>query len=344
VWFEVEREITEEHRAGFRFDVLYGTTARQLGGPLASGNDNSDINVYQAYVQYAPPIGPEGTTIKFGKFATLVGAEVTPTIYNYNITRGDVFNLLEPINHIGVLVGGPIGDTGLDWAIGGANGFSADASDINDQKTILGHIGWGNDTFSVGTNVVWGSETLGFDGDQAGLVNLLLNWNPSDRFSMYLNGDFAWMDSPNETNLNPKAWGVSLAGRYAITDRTGFALRGEYVQDVDGFILQNGRSGGLRASVCPGAGMDGCYDGGPDRVGVDQLWSATATLDHLLTDHLMVRGEARWDFMNLGNFGGSNAIFFKNNGHDDNFLTPESRDQIVLALEVIYNFNKFGGK
>ena len=62
----------------------------------------SDIDVYQAYVQYLTPFGP---TIKAGKMATWVGSEVaeqTPTVYNFNITRGNVYNLLQPINHYGL--------------------------------------------------------------------------------------------------------------------------------------------------------------------------------------------------------------------------------------------------
>ncbi|MCL4686355.1 outer membrane beta-barrel protein, partial [Myxococcota bacterium] len=71
VWFEIEKEVSEESRAGFRTDFVYGKTAKYLngGGPFnASINDDTALYVYQAYVQYAPPIGPEGTVMKAGKF------------------------------------------------------------------------------------------------------------------------------------------------------------------------------------------------------------------------------------------------------------------------------------
>jgi hypothetical protein len=338
VWFEIEKEVSEESRAGFRTDFVYGKTAKYLngGGPFNSDiDDDTALYIHQAYVQYAPPIGPEGTVMKFGKFATLIGAEVAGTIYNYNITRGQVWNLLEPIDHIGILVGGPIGDSGLTWALGGVNGFAQDDPDINDGKSVTGHLGWGNDQFSIGANAIWGPETRGYDGDEAGLVNLLAKWTPSDRFGMYVNGNFAWMDDPQGTDLDPYAWGVSIAGRYGITERTGFALRGDYVQDEDGFVLFSARNGGLQGGFGPGGNAD-----------LERVWSITGTLDHLLTDQLMVRAEARYDKVSLD--GRDNEVFFQNsrrfrqvdNGYEDVF---KESDQITLFLEVVYNFNKFIG-
>ena len=330
VWFEIEKEVSEESRAGFRTDFVYGKTAKYLngGGPFNSDiNDDTAIYLHQAYVQYAPPVGPEGTVIKFGKFATLVGAEVAGTVYNYNITRGQVWNLMEPIDHIGVMAGGPIGESGFTWGIGGVNGFLQDDPDVNDRKSVIWHFGWGNDQFSLGTNGIWGGESLGFEGDGGGLVNVLARWPPSDRFGMYLNGNFGWMDEPQGTNLDPYAWGLSLAGRYGITERTGIALRGEFVRDEDAFILCGGRFGGLRSG--------GCASGFSPSQEIDQVWSVTGTLDHLLTDQLMIRAEARWDKVDLDD--GPSDVFYK----DNDGLSDD--DQITLFFEVVYNFNKFIG-
>ncbi len=334
VWFEIEKEVSEESRAGFRTDFVYGKTAKFLngGGPFNSSiNDDTALYIHQAYVQYAPPIGPEGTVMKAGKFATLIGAEVAGTIYNYNITRGQVWNLLEPIDHIGIMAGGPIGESGFDWALGGVNGFAQDDADINDGKSVTGHLGWANDAFSLGLNGIWGPETVGFDGDEAGLVNLLAKWTPSDRFGMYVNGNFAWMDDPQGTDLDPYAWGVSVAGRYGITERTGFALRGDYVQDSDGFVLFSGRSGGLQNAAGQPAELN-------------NVWSITGTLDHLLTDQLMVRAEARYDKVDLDD--ADNEVFFQNTyrgGLNGQAFEGQESDQITLFFEVVYNFNKFSG-
>src|SRR5690606_30164475 len=84
VWFEIEKEVSEESRAGFRADFVYGKTAKAMGGAVGNAFDDTALYIHQAYVQYAPPIGPEGTVVKFGKFGTLIGVETLGTIYNYN--------------------------------------------------------------------------------------------------------------------------------------------------------------------------------------------------------------------------------------------------------------------
>jgi hypothetical protein len=135
VWFEVEKPVTEESRAGFRTSFVWGKTAGQLGAPvhrsgyvtdvdfatdefsMAGGGDAaSDFILYRAYVQYLTPIG---LRIRAGKFATLLGAEVAETIYNFNITRGNVYNLLQPISHYGVIVDGSSGP--FSYALGAVN-------------------------------------------------------------------------------------------------------------------------------------------------------------------------------------------------------------------------------
>jgi hypothetical protein len=371
VWMEVEREINEEHRAGFRTDFVYGKTAALMGGPNnRDDRDDSALYIHQAYVQYSPPIGLENTVLKFGKFATPIGAEVLGTVYNWNITRGNVWNLLEPIDHIGVSAGGPIGESGFDWMIGGANGFNTDDADRNDRKSVLGHLGWASDTFSVGVNGIWGGEQTGFDGDESGVVNALIRWNPSERFGMYVNGDFGWLDDPScsgayanggtlsvpgsvfcgplspdddDDDQDPMGWGVSLAGRFGITERTGIALRGEYVEDKDGFFGFTALSDsfdtvefGEVVAITPAE---------------VRIYGVTATVDHLLTDHLMVRAEARWDWMQSKD----EIIDFDDTAFDDDFNDDEffendnffddlEEHQIVVGLEVIYHFNKFGGE
>jgi hypothetical protein len=339
VWFEVERPIDEENRAGFRFDTVYGETGALLngGGPnnRYSNRDNTSIYINQGYVQYLAPIG-DGLTLKAGKFGTLVGYEVAQTVYNQNITRGNVYNLLEPIDHIGVLASYAFGDSGFDAAVGGVNGFSPDSPDINEAKTILGHLGWANEMVSVGVNGLYGGEVQGFDGNESGLVNGLVKVNPTDRLALYVNGDYRWANGSNGS-----AWGIATGGRFAITDRTGVSLRGEYVADNDNFLGFCGfTNNGILSPSSP------CAGGAPSNfVPSDvEIWGVTGTVDHLLTDQLMVRAEVRWDTVNKTAGNVNDGDFFhgsiNNNGNSEGL----DKDQIVLGAEVIYNFNKFGGE
>ena len=333
VWFEIERPIDEENRAGFRLDTVYGKTGALLNGGGPSNRrdgirDDTSIYINHGYVQYLAPIG-DGLTFKAGKFGTLIGYEVAQTVYNQNITRGSVYNLLEPIDHIGVLASYAFGDTGFDAAIGGVNGFFPDSPDRNEDKSVIGHLGWANEMISVGVNGIWGGEVQGFDGDESGLVNLLVKVNPTDRLALYVNGDYRWIDD-GEGN----AWGVAAGGRFAITDRTGVSLRGEYVQDDKNFL----GFGGFSSTVIDGVVFT---DFVPTNI---ETWGVTATLDHLLTDQLMVRAEVRWDAIDKTTDGVQDGEFFHGKFDPGETDLGLADDQVVLGAEVIYNFNKFGGE
>ena len=77
-----------------------------MAGLLPFGNyaeGGNSLYLANAYIQYLTPFGP---TVKFGKFATLLGAEVAQAPLNWNISRGLVYNVLEPIDHTGILLTG----------------------------------------------------------------------------------------------------------------------------------------------------------------------------------------------------------------------------------------------
>jgi hypothetical protein len=323
LWLEIERPISEEHRGGFRFDTAWGKTGQldNIGG--VSNRDNRDdtgLYISQGYVQYLAPIG-DGVTFKFGKFGTTIGKEVANTAYNWNITHGSVYQLLEPLDHIGILASYEFGDSGFDAALGGVNGFFPDDPDQNDAKSILGHVGWGNDTVSVGLNGMWGGEQFANDGSELGVLNAVVDVTASDRLGFWVNADYNWQDSDGD----PDAWGIAAAGRFGITDRTGIALRGEYVADSDQFLGFGGELDPSDTFFSRGAGVN--------------IWGITATLDHLLTDNLMVRGEVRYDRIDKDN--GSNDEFFHNSSNNGFELAP---DQVVLGVEAIYSFEEFGGE
>jgi hypothetical protein len=318
VWLEIERPIDEENRAGFRFDPVYGRVGalNNVGG-LSNRENRDDTGLYinQGYVQYLAPIG-DGVTLKAGKFGTTIGAESANSVENFNITHGSVYQLLEPLDHVGVMAEYTFGDSGFDAALAGVNGFFPDSPDRNEAKSILWHTGWANDLLSLNVNGIWGGEVQGFDGDESGVVNGLVTIDPTDKLSLWINGNYAWID----TEGDPYAWGVAAAGRYAVTDRTGVSLRAEYVADGDQYL-------GM-------VGFDPDDESGFAFTDIE-VWGVTATVDHLLTDHLMIRGEVRYDEIDKDDTG------------DEEFLDEGGDfkdDQIVLGAEVIYNFNEFGGE
>jgi len=343
VWFEVERPIDEENRAGFRLDTVYGKTGALLngGGPnnRDSNRDDSSIYIVQGYVQYLAPIG-DGLTLKAGKFSTPIGYEVAGTIYNQNITRGNVWNLLEPIDHIGVTGGYAFGDSGFDVMGGVVNGFKPNDPDNNESKSIIGHLGWANETLSVGVNGIYGNENTASSENARTVLNGVVKFNPTDRLALFVNGDYATMANDG----NAKAWGIATGGRFGITDRTGISLRGEYVADNGNYLgfcaLPNSDYLYGSDDNCGGSSVD--YE--TFAVATDvKIFGITATVDHLLTDQLMIRGEVRWDNVrHSGNTG--NGEFYNGSLDDSQSDYGLKGNQVVLGAEVVYNFNKFGGE
>ncbi len=319
-WIDLEREIDEENRAGFRLEVAYGLTAELLGG---IGNreirDDSGFYVFDGYVQYLAPIG-DGLTFKVGRFGTTIGSEYANDALNWNITQGSVYNLLEPLDHIGVTAEYTFGDSGFDAKLGAVNGYFANDPDNNESKSLLGHVGWENDLLSIALNGIWGNEQTASSENSSGVANLLFTIDPTERLSFWVNADYDWIDLPG----NPHAWGVAAAGRFAFTDRTSLALRAEYATDDDNFF---GFVGFDPDGDIPGP------DGSTLAATDIRVWGVTATLDHLLTDNLKIRGEVRYD--DISKKDTHDGEFFENSsGFSDN--------QVVIGAEVIYNFNAWG--
>lgn len=310
VWFEIEKPVTQESRAGFRLDMLYGLTAAQLGGPSAraGGDSSSSFNLYQAYVQYLMPFGD--VRLRAGKFATLLGAEVAPTIYNWNVTRGNVYNLLQPITHYGVIFDGDVGN--FSWSIGGVNNGDCCgiSPDNNNEKSLLVGGSYGTDTFSLGTSLQWGVAGAA-DSHPTGTFDLLANWDPCEKLSAWLNFDYKWAPK-NSTfaGASPDGWGLAVAGRVAVTETLGFAVRGEVLHDDDQLF-------GISDSAGAGTETD--------------IWGITGTLDWTVYENLVAKAEIRYDSISIRD-GDDHSVFINSNGGFS------KSDQVVGGLELSYMF------
>ena len=340
VWFGMQNASTAESRAGFEVDLVWGETADVLRG--FGGNANSNLSyLYSANVSYLAPITDAGIMITAGRFATSIGAESAKAPDNYNITRGLVYNL-QPINHTGVKASASY-DNGFDWMLGVANtagygtrnnvgagigaGFNnatlAQQHDSDDAKTFLWRLGYKmSDTMAIGINGLYGGDCLvntgpscgvvGNDKDDQGVVDVVVNWDPSDKLSMYLNFDYYWANRDGRTG-DPEAFGFGIAGRYAVTDTTGVSLRGEWVGFRDDYF------GVTCGGTAPCTGFDNNQDFG----------EITTTVDHALTDHLTVKAEVAYV---VGSGRGPDNFFVDQGGNN---LTD---DEVLLGVEMIYQF------
>jgi Putative beta-barrel porin-2, OmpL-like. bbp2 len=353
VWFDIGKAGTEESRAGFHTTILFGTTASFLGqaGNLnfstvtipdgtdfdgdgtpdvvgdvvlaapqsrrAFSDSTSDYYVHQAYVSYLAPLG-EGVNMQFGKFATLVGAEVADATKNWQVTRGNLYNLLQPIDHLGLLTSTTIGPISLAAGVVNESNLTVSSPDINDEKTYLAKVGFATDMFGLATNVVYGAEGIGafvtggdLNSQRQGLVDVLATLN-TDAFSMWANADYAWVEGSRAS-----AWGFAVAGMVPLTEVFSAAVRLEYLRDKEDDSV-TGISG------------DPFALGNPFRH--SEVYGATGTLAYEFAENLTVKTEVRWDRVVEDTVSG---LFPKE------FLTNTaggSKDQVVGLAQVIYAF------
>jgi hypothetical protein len=343
VWFDIGKETTAESRAGFHATILYGTTASFLGqagnlnGPAFAvdtdgdgivdsfqqginrrsfDDSTSDYYVHQAYVNWLAPVG-EGVEFTFGKFATPIGAEVADASKNWNITRGNLYTLLQPIDHLGLMSSTDIGPITLAAAVVNQINPTTSSPDINDEKSYLGKIGFGTDNFSVATTVAYGAEAIGkfaTPGDpndgRTGLLDLLASFN-SDAFSLWANADYAWVEGSRAA-----AWGLAVAGMVPLTEEFSAALRLEYLRDKED---QGGANAGDFFSIMS-----------PNRH--SEIYGATGTLAYELAENLTLKTEVRWDHVAEDTFSGTVPKEFLTN------TSGGSKDQVVGVAQVVYAF------
>jgi hypothetical protein len=164
----------------------------------------------------------------------------------------------------------------------------------------------GNDTAGVG-----GPGCLGSDCAVT-IIDVVLTADPTDDISLWANFDYVNTSGDDNggaavipgTGLKGEAFGIAVAGRLAVTEKTGVASRVEYVT------------------------IDEDMAGTADDV---EVFSLTGTVDHSLTDNLAVRGEVRWDhsfekdglgFPPPGSTAGSS----------------NKKDQVVAIAEIYFAF------
>jgi hypothetical protein len=406
LWFELERPITPDARAGFRADIAFGQIASILnqfnsGTTCATSSttavtaptlvqtapgaapttpnlhngaivlaaasaqnpsrntctSNTSVYLDQGYVQYLVPWGD--ITLKAGLFATLLGYEVPQAAYNWQLSRSLLFSLFQPINHVGVLLSKTY-DNGIDWAIGGVNGFggpinlnSQNSPDNNESKSILLHVGLTGDIGGISVQGLWGPESNGNDHQTRTTIDFIAHAKPWDKGpEVALNADYAILNGNLPGTINgvptgqrpggaqsPDAWGAALYARQAITDKLGFSVRGEYVEDhYSFFCVQTGFfctavavPGGTFAQISPAAPL-----GFPnDRA---KIYEFTGTIDYSITQQLITKVELRYDALsNIDGVSthGSFPVGYINNQSNGLF---NYNHQLVAGAEILYKF------
>ena len=325
---ELGRATSGSGTAGFQLDLLWGGNAVTLNQSNTSFSGPGDIWVQQAYVSY----DYDGLDIMFGRFETILGAEVIDTPDNHNVTRGLLFTFAIPLWHQGILLGGDIGE-GVHWKAGLVNGANNSRA-TTDRKGLLANLGMAQEGFGVDLNWYYGANDTACGGAPSGptdpdpcadpsnrnmtqIYDLVVTLDPSDELSLWLNADWGTTQSP-EGNGGHDTWkGVSVGAAMPMSDKLGIAVRGEYFKDK-----RNSR------------GLPNLLGGTTPRAD-SELWSATLTANYAITDNLTARLEYRHDDVDASPSG---RIL-----DDDGFCTAPGSgcadDRDIVLLDIAYVFD-----
>ena len=284
--------------------------------------ESSEMEVQEAWIHYDVPIG-RGLVLRGGRFASPLGNEKIEPWENPTFSRSYLFYFGSPLTFTGGTASYAVSDKIL-LSAGGVVGWD-NVEDNNSAPSAIGQIILTPSEYA-GFNIggVFGPEqtcrpkpgvlpTLdgqGCDSNMRGLVDLVLNVNPTEDFGISLN--FGWGSESGASLVEPgrhAQWvGASGTLTYDLLDCFELAARGEWFQDAEGARLRATDSSG-------------------EIVGAT-VWAVTLDAKAMLSEYLYVRAEYRYD-------GSPQEIFAAttSSGADSWW-----RGQNTVALELGYSF------
>ncbi len=232
--------------------------------------DSGDFEIEEVYANYAPDWS-HGLSAKFGKFVTLLGAEVIEAPLNMNYSRSFLFGFAIPFTNTGVMFNYPFTDT-LQTNLGVVNGWD-NVADNNSAKTFMGNVAWApSPKFSLAVAGIYGRGEQQLQRSSAWCRRRGRYDHPGSRDDLTqrrLRHSRRTRRSNRGTPRNGTASPASsgLTWKDLICLPIGTYFRGEVFRDQGGF-----------------------------RTGTDQtLWEVTATGKYFISDKLIVWLEYRHD-------------------------------------------------
>jgi hypothetical protein len=293
------KSVSSESPLGFKVSLMYGDDAELTHSTgLTDGTGVDPFDLQQAYVEYLAPLG-EGLSLKAGKMATLIGAEVIESPANWNYSRSTLFFYAIPFTHTGVRASYPLTEQ-LTLTTGVNNGWDiADDSFGNTHKGVEGQVAWAPmEGVSLYLNGMFSPESTAANsyGDRW-IGDVVASYTPIDPLTLMVNYDFGSQEDAAAVGTDADWQGVAAYAKYDLTDKWSVAGRYGFFDDEDGF-----------------------------RTGTTDLeiQDVTLTTSYKVHEHLLARLEYRHDHANQ-------AVYA-----DDADTTD--KDQDTIAVEFIMPF------
>ncbi len=284
--------------------------------------ENKEAALQQAFAVYNVDVG-NGLTLKGGKFTTLNGNEVIEPWANPTFSRSYLFTFAGPYTHTGGYAAYPVTDM-ISLTAGGVIGWDS-VFDNNSAPSAIGQIAIDPSEYAyLKVSGMFGPEqtcagepgvlpTLqgqGCDSNMRGLVDTVLDVYPTEDVGISFN--FLWASESEASQINPgrHAQWIGATGTvwYDFLDCFTVATRGEWFQDQQGVRL---------AATDPAGNVIGTT-----------VWAVTGDVKAMLSEHIYLRTEYRYD-------GSPDQIFTSTNAQG---VQGAWRGQNTVAVELGYYF------
>jgi hypothetical protein len=224
--------------------------------------------VQNGFVSWKPQ-GKDGKiTLVLGKFDTVYGAEVAQSHLNLNYTRGYLYNLAQPFFHTGLRADIAASEL-VTLKLLAVNGWN-NTIDNNQGKSFgaqialtpseevtfsLGYMGGPEEANTLATPAVPATPTQpavpagtarnpGADSRWRHLVDIVGEVKPVKGLRLIVNADYVTQSVANPAgpdDISQSWYGAAAFARYQFTELFAAAVRGEYINDKDGFITASGK-------------------------------------------------------------------------------------------------------
>jgi hypothetical protein len=263
---------TKPNDVGFRVDFTAGNSIPQI----AKSQDQAvaQFDLQQAFVSYIAPIG-SGLRFDVGKYTTHMGYEVIEGYdgYNDNYSRSILFGYAIPFTHTGVKASYAFSSK-VAAMVGVVNGWDL-VGDNNRSKSLAASLTLiPVAPLTVLLNWIGGPEIANDNHTNRSVFDVVAILKPTSNLTLGVNGDYGTEDGTSAVNPGSDATWKGIAG-YAtlgVTEKFSVALRAETLHDDDGVRFGTGTR--------------------------TTLSEVTFTPAYKLTNHVVLRGEVRYDKAN----------------------------------------------
>jgi len=255
--------------AGFRVDLAAGNSIPQI--TKTQDQTAAQFDLQQAFASYIAPVG-SGLRFDVGKFVTHMGYELIEGYdgYNDNYSRSILFGYAIPFTHTGVKASYAFSSK-VAAMVEVVNGW--DLLRDNNRSKSLGAQLTVTPVAPLTVLLGWigGAEIEDDNHAKRNVFDIVAIFKPTKTLTLGVNGDYGNEDGTSAVNPGSDATWKGIAGyaTLAVTTKFSVALRGETFRDNDGVRLATGTT--------------------------TTLSEGTFTPSYKFTDHVVLRGEVRYD-------------------------------------------------